>query len=95
MLGHLVSAMFAGFLSDAIGRKMSLLLDTGVFFLGFLLLNYPGPHDEILLSLLAAYVLGPNKVMLSANIVYKKWWQEWIGPMLMGRLHDLKQKHTQ
>ena len=64
-------------------------------FLGFLLLNYPGPHDEILLSLLAAYVLGPNKVMLSANIVYKKWWQEWIGPMLMGRLHDLKQKHTQ
>ena len=35
MLGHLVSAFFAGFLSDAIGRKKSLLVDTAVFFLGF------------------------------------------------------------
>ena len=38
MLGHLVSAFFAGFLSDAIGRKKSLMIDTAVFFLGFGLL---------------------------------------------------------
>ena len=38
VLGHLVSACFAGFLSDAIGRKKSLLIDTAVFFLGFGLL---------------------------------------------------------
>ena len=38
MLGHLVSAIFAGFVSDAIGRKKSLLLDTAVFFLGFVML---------------------------------------------------------
>ena len=38
VLGHLVSAVFAGFVSDAIGRKKSLLLDTTVFFLGFVML---------------------------------------------------------
>ena len=38
VLGHLVSAVFAGFVSDAIGRKKSLLLDTAVFFLGFVML---------------------------------------------------------
>ena len=38
VLGHLVSAIFAGFVSDAIGRKKSLLLDTAVFFLGFVML---------------------------------------------------------
>lgn len=38
VLGHLVSACFAGFISDAIGRKKSLLLDTAVFFLGFIIL---------------------------------------------------------
>ena len=38
VLGHLLSACFAGFLSDAIGRKKSLLIDTVVFFIGFLLL---------------------------------------------------------
>ena len=38
VLGHLVSALFAGILSDAIGRKKSLLIDTVVFFFGFGLL---------------------------------------------------------
>ena len=38
VLGHLVSACFAGFISDTIGRKKSLLLDTAVFFLGFIVL---------------------------------------------------------
>ena len=38
VLGHLVSGLFAGFLNDAIGRKKSLLIDTVVFFVGFLLL---------------------------------------------------------
>jgi len=38
VLGHLISACFAGFLNDAIGRKKSLLIDTAVFFLGFILL---------------------------------------------------------
>ena len=38
VLAHLVSALFAGFLSDAIGRKKSLLIDTAVFFFGFGLL---------------------------------------------------------
>ena len=38
MLGHLLFAFFAGFLSDAIGRKKSLMIDTAVFFLGFGLL---------------------------------------------------------
>jgi len=39
VLGHLISACFAGFLNDAIGRKKSLLIDTVVFFLGFILLS--------------------------------------------------------
>jgi len=38
VLGHLVSACFAGFISDTIGRRKSLLLDTVVFFLGFIIL---------------------------------------------------------
>ena len=38
VLGHLVSACFAGFISDMIGRRKSLLLDTAVFFLGFFIL---------------------------------------------------------
>ena len=33
-----MSGLFAGFLNDAIGRKKSLLIDTVVFFVGFLLL---------------------------------------------------------
>ena len=38
VLGHLVSACFAGALSDTIGRRKSLLIDTVVFFFGFGLL---------------------------------------------------------
>ena len=56
-------------------------------FLGFLLLNYPGPHDEIL-SLLAAYVLKPNKVMLCEHRTRSGGRGS---AELMGRLHDLKQ----
>ena len=39
-LGHFLSALFAGCLSDSIGRKKTLLLDTAVFFIGFLLLTF-------------------------------------------------------
>ena len=38
VLSHLASALFAGFLNDAIGRKKALLMDTAIFFLGFGLL---------------------------------------------------------
>ena len=37
-MSHLASALFAGFLNDAIGRKKCLLIDIAVFFLGFGLL---------------------------------------------------------
>jgi len=38
VLGHFLSACFAGFVSDVIGRKKSLLLDTAVFCVGFIIL---------------------------------------------------------
>ena len=58
MLGHLVSAFFAGFLSDAIGRKKSLLIDTAVFFLGFgLLATAVNSSTLILARLLLGYPL--------------------------------------
>ena len=58
--------MFAGFLSDAIGRKMSLLLDTGVFFLGFLLLATGHlPSCLIVARLLLGYPLVSQVAGLS------------------------------
>jgi len=55
VLGHLVSAFFAGFLSDAIGRKKSLLIDTAVFFLGFGLL---ATGHQMTCLILARLLLG-------------------------------------
>merc|ERR1711953_890008 len=55
VLGHLVSACFAGFLSDAIGRKKSLLIDTAVFFLGFGLL---ATGHQMTCLILARLLLG-------------------------------------
>jgi len=58
VLGHLVSAMFAGFISDMIGRKRSLQLDTAVFFLGFLILTTGHlPTCLIIARLLLGYPL--------------------------------------
>ena len=55
VLGHLISACFAGFLNDAIGRKKSLLIDTGIFFLGFVLLSM---STSVSFLVVARFLLG-------------------------------------
>lgn len=55
VLGHLVSACFAGILSDYIGRKKSLLIDTAVFLLGFILLSVSQSTECLVV---ARFILG-------------------------------------
>ena len=55
VLGHLMSACFAGILSDYIGRKKSLLIDTAVFFLGFILLSASQSTECLVV---ARFILG-------------------------------------
>ena len=70
VLGHLISACFAGFLNDAIGRKKCLLIDTVVFFLGFILLSTS--HSTSCL-VVARFMLGyplVSQVWLDSNEEY-------------------------
>merc|ERR1712106_6754 len=50
VLGHLLSACLAGCVNDMIGRKKSLLIDTIVFFLGFLLLSISQSVSSLVLA---------------------------------------------
>ena len=55
VLAHLLCAPLAGFLSDRIGRKKALMIDTAVFFLGFGLLTI---STSLPWLILARFVLG-------------------------------------
>jgi len=57
VLGHLLSAIFAGFVSDSIGRKKSLLLDVSVFFVGFTILATSHLTSMVLARMLLGYPL--------------------------------------
>ena len=73
VLGHLVSAVFAGFVSDAIGRKKSLLLDTAVFFLGFVMLATGHlPACLIIGRLLLGYPLVSQVDTLTESVAKQK-----------------------
>jgi len=55
VLSHLMSACFAGFLNDAIGRRKCLLIDTAMFFLGFVVLCV---SNSVLLLVVGRFLLG-------------------------------------
>ena len=80
MLGHLVSAFFAGFLNDAIGRKKSLMIDTAVFFLGFgLLATAVNSSCLILARLVLGYPLvsqvqsNPLSLVQIIRVIHSHW----------------------
>jgi len=55
VLGHMVSACLAGGLSDAVGRKTSLMIDIIVFLFGFLLLSVSNSVSSLVV---ARFLLG-------------------------------------
>ena len=55
VLAHLIFAPIAGFLTDKIGRKKALMIDTGFFFVGFTILT---TASSLPLIILARLLLG-------------------------------------
>ena len=50
VLAHLVFAPFAGFINDKIGRRRALMIDSLLFFLGFLILTFAPSFSWLLLA---------------------------------------------
>ena len=50
VLSHLVFAPFAGFINDKIGRRRALMIDSLLFFLGFLILTFAPSFSWLLLA---------------------------------------------
>merc|ERR1712130_1037821 len=72
VLSHLVSAIFAGVINDKIGRKKSLLIDTVIFFLGFVTLTTSNSMIFLVISrLLLGYPLV-SQVFLSEIVSPKR-----------------------